>query len=88
MEGKDVYKISIMAAIAADLLAGGDPGFASFPDRLAIDASVEVDRHHVGCLFPVHQGFVHASCQSARRLIPYSCFRASTGLAEAARMAL
>ena len=69
MEGNDVCKIYIVAAVAADMLAGSYPGFASFSDRLAFDASLETDRHHGGSLFPVHQGPVHAPCQSPRRLI-------------------
>ena len=57
-----------MAAFADRMLACGDPGFASFSDRLAFDASVEADRHHCGRLFPVHQSLIHAPRQSPRRL--------------------
>ena len=46
MEGNNVCEISIMAAFADYMLAGGDPRFASFSDRLAPDASVEAGRHH------------------------------------------
>jgi hypothetical protein len=58
-----------MAAFALNMLAGGYLGFDSFSDRLAFNASVEVGRHHGGSLFQIHQGLIHASCQSPRRLI-------------------
>ena len=88
MEGNDVCKISIMAAFADYMLAGGDPCSTSFSDSLAPDASVEADRHHGRGIFPIHQSLIHAPIQSPGRLILYSCFRASTGLAEAALTAL
>ena len=88
MEGNDVCKISIMAAFADYMLAGGDPCSTSFSDSLAPDASVEADRHHDRGIFPVHQSLIHAPIKSPRRLIAYSCFRATIGLAEAARIAL
>ena len=68
MEGNDVCKIYFVAAFAADLLAGGYPGVASFSHRLAFDASVEAGRHHGGSFFPVYQGPIYAACQSPRRL--------------------
>ena len=68
MEGKNVCEIHIMVAFAADMLAGGDFGFASFSDRLALPASVQADRDNRQRIFPVHQGLIHASCQSPRRL--------------------
>ena len=58
-----------MVAFAADLLAGGYPCFASFSDRLAFDASLEVVRHNCKRFFPFHQGLIHAPRQSPRRLI-------------------
>jgi len=57
-----------MVAFAADLLAGGDPCFASFSDSLASDASFETGRHNRERIFPVHQGPIHAPRQSPRRL--------------------
>jgi hypothetical protein len=68
MEGNDVCKIFIMAAFADYMLAGGDPGFASFSYRLAFDASSKVCRHHSGSLFSFHQSLIHAPRQSPRRL--------------------
>ena len=68
MEGNDVCKIYLMVAVAADMLAGGYPCFASVPDRLAPDASAQADRYNRECIFPVHQSLIHASSQSARRL--------------------
>ena len=68
MEGNDVCKIYIMVSIAADMLACGDPGPASFSHRLAFDASLEADRHHDRSLFPVHQGLIHTPRQGPRRL--------------------
>jgi hypothetical protein len=70
MEGNDVYKIYVVVAFAPDMLAGGDPGFASLPDSLALDASVKVVRDNRKRLFPVHQSLVHAPRQSPRRLNP------------------
>jgi len=50
-----------MVAFAADLLAGGYPCFASFSDRLAFDASLEVVRHNCKRFFPFHQGLIPRS---------------------------
>lgn len=75
MEGNDVYKIYLMAAIIADMLAGGNPGVASFSDSLAVDASFEAVRHNRERIFSVHQSLIHVPSQSPRRLnrgiIPY-----------------
>jgi hypothetical protein len=68
MEGNNVYKIYIVVAFAADLLAGGYLGFASFSDSLASDASFETGRHNRERIFPVHQSIIHAPRQSPRRL--------------------
>jgi hypothetical protein len=68
MEGKNVCEIHIMVAFAADMLAGGDFGSASFSDRLALPASVQADRDNRQRIFPVHQGLIHAPRQSPRRL--------------------
>jgi hypothetical protein len=68
MEGNNVYKIYIVVAFAADLLARGDPCFASFSDSLALDASFEADRHNRERIFPVHQSLIHAPIQSPWRI--------------------
>lgn len=68
MEGNNVCKIYIVGAFASYLLAGGDPGFASFSARLAFDASLETARHYGGSIFPAHQGLILAPRQSPRRL--------------------
>jgi hypothetical protein len=69
MEGKNVREIYFMVVAADYLLAGGDPRFASFPDRMAVDAPVKACRDHYRSLFPVHQSPVYAPSQSPRRLI-------------------
>lgn len=57
-----------MVAFAADLLAGGYPRFASFSDRLAVDASFEADRYNRKRIFSFHQSLIHAPRQSSPRL--------------------
>jgi hypothetical protein len=57
-----------MVSITADMLACGDPGVASFSDRLALDASFEVVRYNHKRFFPFHQGLIHVPRQSPRRL--------------------
>ena len=68
MEGNDVRKIYFVAAVAPDLLAGGDPGVAALPDCLAFDDPVQIVRDNRERFFPLHQGPVHASRQSPGRL--------------------
>jgi len=68
MEGNNVCKIYLVAAFAADLLAGGNHCFASFSDCLAADASFEADRHNHRSIFSFHQGLIHAPRQSPRWL--------------------
>ncbi len=80
MEDNDVYKIYLVVATAVDMLAGGYPCFASFSDRLAFDASLEVVRYNHKRFFPFHQGLIHAPRQSPRWLkkrigdVPNNCF--------------
>jgi len=57
-----------MVAITVGMLAGGYPCVASFSDRLAFDASLEVVRYNRKRFFPFHQGLIHAPRQSPRRL--------------------
>jgi hypothetical protein len=57
-----------MVATAVDMLAGGYPCFASFSDRLAFDASLEVVWYNHKRFFPFHQGLIHAPRQSPPRL--------------------
>jgi hypothetical protein len=68
MEGNDVRKIYFVASVAPDLLAGGDPGFAALPYRLALDDPVQIVRDNRERFFPVHQGLVHSSRQGPGRL--------------------
>ena len=68
MEGNDVCKIYLMAAVAADMLAGGSLGIAPFPGRLAPDASVQAGRDYRECVFPFHKSVIHAPGQSSWRI--------------------